>query len=167
MMPVPYPPNREGGRTNAGFLDLRGQPTTVDDLPEAESSQALHQLLRVVASQTLFMTIGCDLGAHREKRRNLKNPEVAGGYLQYASGDYANVGADWYFSHAQAIECRVRRASRGYSWKMFLALKWCRFNLDEQVVDAPSVMVWFGPTHLRRMRPKHHERLSYQRLPKR
>jgi hypothetical protein len=80
---VPYPRLFDKIRSNHGFRDLRGRPDAAAAIIEGLASPALHELLIDLASPNApLFSLGCDLGAHREKRGPKRLREVAGGYLQ-------------------------------------------------------------------------------------
>lgn len=82
---LPYPPDERDGRTNRGFVDLRGRPTDAAKIAEAQPSAAMQTMLVALAQpEARFFTIGCEVGAHQISA----NEFGAGGYLQIASSDF-------------------------------------------------------------------------------
>jgi hypothetical protein len=79
---VPYVADFDG-RSNHGFVDLRGTPDLAPKIAEAAGSRALSELLSLLAKEgSAYFTIGCDLDASEP------NPDSAfyqaGGYIQIA-----------------------------------------------------------------------------------
>lgn len=84
VLVLPYPPDDRGGRTNRGFVDLRGNPEQAFQIAEAVPSQALKALLVALAAPgSSFFSVGCTLGAHRLEAGSYS----AGGYIQVAYTD--------------------------------------------------------------------------------
>jgi hypothetical protein len=77
---VPYSGReRADGTVNHGWIDLRGHPERVAEIPEAERSSGLSQLLRVIADPaSQVMSSACDCGAFERVQ--------PGGGLWVASG---------------------------------------------------------------------------------
>jgi hypothetical protein len=82
-MTVPYPPVTDEIRSNRGFVDLRKNPEGASKIAEGVESPALRNLLVQVAKKgSPIFTIGCDLGAHKERANiSARRCEVAGGYI--------------------------------------------------------------------------------------
>lgn len=58
---VPYVSEIRAESTNHGFFDLRKQPELIDDVPEAQKSKGLLQILRTLnAPNSPFMSLGCE-----------------------------------------------------------------------------------------------------------
>jgi hypothetical protein len=62
---VPYGPAiREDGNENYGYVDLRGRPDLVKNIPEAQKSSGLFTLLRTIADPvSKLMSSGCECHA--------------------------------------------------------------------------------------------------------
>jgi len=141
---VPYPPLHDEIRNNRGFTDLRGRPDEARKIAEGLTSSALQNLLVGLArpGSSLF-TLGCDLGAHREKRGPKRLREVAGGYVQVICVNYANVGPEEYRVFAEAVGTAIGHAVGADHWKVKFVLTAVRFNLDGYADVVPSVWTWF------------------------
>jgi hypothetical protein len=138
-MPVPYGPSYENGRTNHGFVDLRGRPREAARVVEAIGSIALRGILvRAAEKSSPLFTIGCDLGRHRWSRTGLKNPEVAGGYLHLAIADYQSADSQLYQDMAEKIVVALKPYSAQHRWRIGLLVEFCEFQLDnENVLRRP------------------------------
>ncbi|BAV45283.1 Uncharacterized protein MLTONO_0380 [Mesorhizobium loti] len=60
MVPYPARPILVDGRLNYGWMDLRGRPDLVEQIPEARESPALSNLLRVIATSPMLMSSACE-----------------------------------------------------------------------------------------------------------
>lgn len=82
---VPYgPARREDGNQNHGFMDLRGRPDLVDNIPEVQKSTGLATLLKTIADpSSKLMSSGCECHAFE----NTDNPDKP----RWTAGCYTNV----------------------------------------------------------------------------
>jgi len=126
-MRVPYPANYEPGRTNAGYIDLRGRPDRVDEIHEASRSPALARLLREIASGEDWITLGCDLGAHVEQGGSGK-VHVAGGYLQLTTAELTSL-PDVFEKAGERIFRYLEDAVQDDSWQTFFEISPIEFRL--------------------------------------
>ncbi|MEI8715865.1 hypothetical protein [Mesorhizobium sp. ISC11] len=78
---VPYPARSipVEGRLNYGWLDLRGRPDLVDQVPEAREIPALAKLLRVLATSPTLMSSACEHGVFY--REGLDPPWQGGSFV--------------------------------------------------------------------------------------
>jgi hypothetical protein len=138
---IPYPPCTERGRTNAGFVDLRGKPELVDHIHEAGKSPALTRLLRAMAASAYFMSLGCDLG-DRERTTRGKTRYDAGGYVQFTSadldGDY-----DYFKRLAEDAYEALFDASGRSDWRVRFEVGDVCYRADDDEIDNVSLWVWF------------------------
>lgn len=138
---VPYAPIFDDIRKNHGFLDVRGQPNLAAQILEGHDSEALRALLVRIAREGSYFSLGCDLGAHVEDVE-LKN--VAGGYLQIASTDYANTSTDHYDVFCDALAKNLEARADRRSWRVDLQGAYVQFRLPgEEFILAPSIWIWF------------------------
>lgn len=118
---LPYPPDYDEGRTNCGFIDLRGQPELVAKIPEASSSPAFQNLLMSLAEPSApFISIGCELGSN-------PTPDGMthyGGYLQITFSDLHGLaqykGQQTRLSQHLSLCLRVK--ADGHFWKVDFVL---------------------------------------------
>ena len=78
---VPYLPGplRANGTQNLGWLDLRGRPELVDEVPELGRSDGFSELVRAIAHPaSKIMSGGCECG---EFSRTEDPPIYVGGYV--------------------------------------------------------------------------------------
>lgn len=79
MVPYPARPILRDGRLNYGWLDLRGRPDLVDQVPEAREIAALAKLLRVLATSPSIMSSACEHGVFY--REGLDPPWQGGSFV--------------------------------------------------------------------------------------
>ena len=128
---VPYPPFFGEGRTNRGFIDLRGRPDLAAEIAECERSPALKTLLvNIAEGQMQLFSLGCDLGTHEEKSEDGLTDFVAGGYIDIVSSDYDDWCEDDYRQLAEAIESAITPDAQGHRWEVYFGLKYCCMKLD-------------------------------------
>ena len=88
ILDLPYVEEESNGRTNRGFVDLRGLPELAVKVEEAKNSPALQLLLGTLAQTgSVAFSVGCDRGAIPE--RNAQGRFEAGGYVQLVLTDAA------------------------------------------------------------------------------
>jgi hypothetical protein len=145
-MTVPYPAIGDEICHNRGFVDLREKPEKASEIAEGAGSPALRNLLVHVARKgSPIFTIGCDLGAHRE-RTNISacRREVAGGYVQFASVHYDRTEPQSYSAFANAIGKNAKARVRQDHWKLNCVGKWIDFKFEgEPQGIRPSLWIWF------------------------
>lgn len=138
---VPYPPNHEGVHRNFGFIDLRGRPDAVDDVPEAHESKALRHLLMLVAkADSKVITLGCDLGSHKEHRTG---SQVAGGYIQLLYADYLSATPQSYQVLCKQIEEELKKRVGKDNWLVQFQLESVQLRLDGFDMLCPTPHAWF------------------------
>lgn len=140
---VPYPPNFDEIQQNFGFIDTRGRPDLVDNIPEAQESPALATLLSMLALPSAhFISLGCDLGGHDEPKARIEARRVAGGYVQIATG----ADHEYRYQDLQAlgrlIESSLKKLVGDDRWEVRLLLSPVRLVIAEEI-DAQSVFIWF------------------------
>lgn len=144
-MTVPYPSLFDDIRNNHGFVDLRGHPDLASAIPEALQSTALKGLLTELAhSSSPLLTLGCDLGTHEEKKRNVRF--VAGGYFQLLSASYMDREPEDYRILARAIAKFTRIRASNYKWSLRFVLTFVDLKLDHCNELIPSLWTWFFAT---------------------
>ncbi len=144
-MPIPYGRSFKQGRTNRGFIDLRGRPAEANRIKEALHSPMMRELLMAAAQPAArIFTIGCDLGAHHESDK-VRFREVAGGYFQFALCDYAEATPEMYSAEADRLERALKLASVGHRWRAVLQFHDnCVFRLGrDPETEAPTMTVYF------------------------
>lgn len=147
---IPYPPTRRGGRTNAGFFDLRDRPEKVKEIHETQQSPALAAFLREIARHPALMSLGCDIGAH-EERHGRRTRQYAGGYVQITYRDL-DIEDDVYDSLAARIADHVEPQAGRSDWWLGLDVSQIRYRLDSAVAEPYSLSMWFlasAPTQAR------------------
>lgn len=141
---VPYPPLFDQTRHNYGFVDLRGHPELVTNIPEGSQSAALRALLvRLSEPGSPFFSLGCDLGAHEESENDETSRHVAGGYVQVIRTPYADRSPDDYLTYGQAITEALTLKAENYNWFVRLELNFVVFELDNFSKLVPSLLIWF------------------------
>lgn len=143
---APYPPVTDEIRRNRGFVDLRKEPERAGEIAEAAESPALRNLLiRVAKKRVPIFTIGCDLGAHQERKNiSARRREVAGGYIQFASIHYDRAEPQSYSAFANAIGKNVKSRAGQDHWKLNCIGKWVDFKFEGEPQGLrPSLWIWF------------------------
>lgn len=140
---VPYPPLVDEIRRNHGFIDLRGDPSAVAEIPETRLSPALNDLLVVLAQpHSALISLGCDLGEHTDPGSRLQTRRRAGGYVQVADARAKDAEGDFLKRVADHIEVLLRSAVEGDRWSVRLALGRVVYEFAERV-EAHSIWIWF------------------------
>jgi hypothetical protein len=141
---VPYAPMLDSVRKNRGFKDVRGRPDLAAEIAEGIESRALDECLVRIASENLYFSLGCDLGNHQEPDQPAPLRQVAGGYIQVTSINYALATTDQMDAFSLAFGSRLKRQSRSHQWSIDLVGTWVNFILPEEpAVSAPSMWIWF------------------------
>lgn len=142
-IPVPYPAGYPRP-SNYGFLDLRGNPDAVAEIPEVARTPALRALLVRFASEAgpLF-TVGCDVGHHVEAGALQNERYVSGGYVQFAlvRATY-NEASRWARLFNDMQEGLKARVADDY-WRVHLRLSPILVRLDNLNQMQGSVHVDF------------------------
>lgn len=142
---VPYPAAFEGLQNNYGFIDTRGRPDQVAEILEARKSDALTEVLRVLAAPaSRFFSLGCDLGGRTKPKNRTATREWAGGYVQLATTASFNSAreAGTLREVAQAIAAELNEAAGADYWDVSFILTPVRMNFEEERW-AQSVWIWF------------------------
>jgi hypothetical protein len=141
---VPYAPIFDAVRKNRGFKDVRGRPDLAAEIAEGIESRALGECLVRIAKENLCFSLGCDLGNHHEPEQPAPLGQVAGGYIQVTSINYASATTDQLDAFSLAFGSRLKRLSRSHSWSIDLVGTWVNFVLPgEPAARAPSMWIWF------------------------
>ena len=140
---VPYPSRHDEIRCNYGFLDLRGKPELVDEVPETLESLSLKRLLTILADPlSQIMTVGCDLGEHIERKRQLSRRHVAGGYIQIAPLPVGAADKERLLAIARVADTKLRADSKDAWWEVDFKLSLTAFEFDDHV-EAHTIWIWF------------------------
>jgi hypothetical protein len=141
---VPYAPIFDGVRKNRGFRDARGRPDLAAEIAEGIESRALGECLVRIAKENLYFSLGCDLGNHHEPEQPAPLRQIAGGYIQVTSINYASVTTDQLDTFSLAFGSKLKRLSGSHHWSIDLVGTWVNFVLPgEPAVSAPSMWIWF------------------------
>jgi hypothetical protein len=141
---VPYAPIFDAVRKNRGFLDVRGRPDLAAEIAEGIESQALGECLVRISKENVYFSLGGDLGSHSEPEQPAPLRQVAGGYIQVTSINYAAATTDRLDSFSLAFASRLKRLSRSHHWSIDLVGTWVNFVLPgEPAASAPSMWIWF------------------------
>lgn len=140
---VPYPPLKDEIRCNFGFVDLRGNPGGVAEVPETQSSPALAELLTALAQpRSPIISLGCDLGEHSDPASRLQTRRRAGGYLQIADARMCDREGDFLKRAASHIERVIAQTATSDRWSVRFELNAVAYELEEHV-RAHSIWIWF------------------------
>jgi hypothetical protein len=141
---VPYAPIFDAVRKNRGFKDVRGRPDLAAEIAEGIESRALGECLVRIAKENLYFSLGCDLGNHHEPEQTAPLRQVAGGYIQVTSINYASATTDQLDFFSLAFGSGLKRLSGSHHWRIDLVGTWVNFVLPgELAVSAPSMWIWF------------------------
>ena len=140
---VPYPPLLDDVRRNYGFVDTRGKPERIADIPEARESSALAALLARLASPgSSLISLGCDLGQHDETKARLQTRRVAGGYVQVIASREAHFTLEFLQKAGKALEKSLKDGAGSDRWQINLQLSPVLLQFDEEV-KIHSMWIWF------------------------
>lgn len=142
---VPYPPLFDGIRRNFGFIDTRGKPDRVAEIPEARESNGLAAVLHALAKPgAALVSLGCDLGQHSEPKSRIKTRRVAGGYVQVASAQplEPEIELELLKAVGTAIAAGITEASGPDYWAVDLQLAPVILNFDSEI-ECRSIWIWF------------------------
>jgi hypothetical protein len=143
---VPYPPLFDDIRRNHGFVDTRGHPDRIAEIPEAQESAALASLLTMLAAPDApLISLGCDLGQHEVPKARIGTRRVAGGYVQVISPRREAPEAELAFLKqvAKRLEHELIGGVGVDHWEINLCLAPVALNLEEEEVDCQSIWIWF------------------------
>lgn len=140
---VPYPPLFDGLSRNRGYLDTRGRPELVDDIPEALESPALCQLLKTLAApDARFISLGCDVGQHVDTATGAATRYVAGGYVQICPIDHEGT-LEALRILAKGVEQALKDAVGVDRWEARFELRPVALKFEPETFDSQSVWIWF------------------------
>lgn len=142
---VPYPPLFDNIRRNYGFVDTRGNPDRITEIPEAQESPGLAAVLHSLAKPgAALVSLGCDLGQHSELKSRLQARRVAGGYVQVASAQPMTPESELKFLRAlgTAIESSLTEAAGPDNWIVDLQLAPVILRFDIEI-ECRSIWIWF------------------------
>ncbi|MBY3150290.1 hypothetical protein HFO63_32825 [Rhizobium laguerreae] len=142
---VPYPPLFDEIRRNYGFVDTRGQPDRIAEIPEARESMGLTAVLRALAKPGApLVSLGCDLGQHLEPKSRIKTRHVAGGYVQVVSAQAMEPVQEFEFLRAvgTAIESGFKDGAASDVWVVDLQLAPVVLKFDIEI-ECRSIWIWF------------------------
>jgi hypothetical protein len=139
---VPYPRLWKGIRTNAGFVDLRGHPERVADIHEATNSPGLTALLRFLATNARWHSVGCDLG----EKEDLSAGTIkyrAGGYVQIINSNFA-LPSEEYESLGERIFAHTENgADVADEWHLQFSIRPVMLKIDVTNDEYFSLWIWF------------------------
>jgi hypothetical protein len=140
---VPYPSLFDEIRHNYGFIDTRGRPERVAEIPEARESLALKALLtRLAQPGACLVSLGCDLGHHDEPKSRFEARRVAGGYVQIVAGQEQGNDLDFLRSVAKLIDQGLRATVGVDLWEVQLQLSPVLLKFKQEL-ETQSIWVWF------------------------
>ena len=112
---VPYgPADRENGDRNHGFLELADRPDLAERVPEAQRSDGLMRLLKVVnAPGSRLLTLGCECGLFEREDAAPDEPDrYVGSYVAIAFRDPALNTPDRIYELTRAAIGRTKGSDR-------------------------------------------------------
>jgi hypothetical protein len=140
---VPYPPLTDEIRHNHGYVDLRGNPTAVADLPETHLSVAMGELLVALAQpSSALVSLGCDLGEHSDPNSRSETRRRAGGYVQIADARFKDAEGDFLKRAAAHLETALRSGSGADRWMVRFDLCGVAYEFASRI-EAHSIWIWF------------------------
>lgn len=142
---VPYPPLFDAIRKNHGFVDTRGRIDRIADVPEAQLSEALAGLLRLLAApDSPLISLGCDLGQRDKPKGHQDTRKWAGGYVQIAAARQGAATEEFELLRdvAEAIENGLRRTVASDRWEVRFVLTSVHLDFEEER-DTQSAWLWF------------------------
>jgi hypothetical protein len=145
---------RKRGRSNAGFFDLRDDPKGVGEIHEALGSPALRCLLESIAVSKRWMSLGCEIGSHVERKGSVRH--YTGGYIQLINRepDRDDQGDDeeGYRQIAEAIAEDIWSVARRCDWRLAFEVGEIAWRLDSSRHEPYALWIWFwagAPTERR------------------
>lgn len=140
---VPYPPLFDAIRKNHGFVDTRGRIDRIADIPEAQLSEALAGILRLLAApDSPLISLGCDLGQRDKPKGRLDTRKWAGGYVQIAAASATTEEFELLRDVAKAIETGLHRIVVSDNWEVRFVLTSVHLDFEEER-DTQSAWLWF------------------------
>jgi hypothetical protein len=142
---VPYPPIFDALRKNHGYIDTRGCVDRIADIPEAHLSEALADILRLLAApDSLLISLGCDLGQRDKPNGRLDTRKWAGGYVQIAAARQSTTTEEFALLRdmAKAIEADLHQAAASDRWEVRFILTPIHLDFEEER-DTQSAWLWF------------------------
>lgn len=142
---VPYPPLFDDIRRNHGFVDTRGRPDQIAEIPEARESIGLTTLLRTLAApDAQLISLGCDLGQHEETKSRIEMRRVAGGYVQVVCAGSLEPTDEINFlrSVGKAIEHELKARAGSDRWEVNLQLSPVFLKFGDEM-ELQSIWIWF------------------------
>jgi hypothetical protein len=140
---VPYPSLFDPIRRNHGFIDLRGRPEKVVDVPEAQTSAALASLLTSLAdTASPLVSLGCDLGERVEAAAPEGQRQVAGGYVQVMFANYHDQTSDTLLTLSKSVETTLCETSHGHNWEAVFELQPVHLKFGT-TIETFSIWLWF------------------------
>lgn len=142
---VPYPPLFDAIRKNHGFVDTRGRIDRIADIPEAQLSEALAELLLLLAApDSPLISLGCDLGQRDKPKGRLDTRKWAGGYVQIATARHGTTTEEFEFLRdvAKAIETGLHQIVASDRWEVRFILTSVHLDFEEER-DTQSAWLWF------------------------
>ncbi|MEZ5830094.1 MAG: hypothetical protein R3D05_02845 [Dongiaceae bacterium] len=137
VLTLPYERNFEDGRTNHGFVDMRGRPDLAREVREATSSRALAELLIALAEpESRYFSIGCDLRPWPPAEPDA--PHQSAGYLQLAFSDLEKEATDHrrHLQFGHDLKAHLDRSAGDESWVVRLVVA----TVDAADIGGPEEM---------------------------
>lgn len=142
---VPYPPLFDAVRENHGYVDTRGRVDRIASIPEAQLSESLANILRLLAApNSPLISLGCDLGQRDKPKGRLDTRKWAGGYVQIAVARQRGVTEEFALLRdvAKAIEAGLHRVVASDRWEVRFVLTSVHLEFEEER-DTQSAWLWF------------------------
>jgi len=142
---VPYPPLFDAIRQNHGYVDTRGRIDRIADIPEAQVSEALADILRSLAApDSPLISLGCDVGQRDKPKGRLDTRKWAGGYVQIAAAIKSAPTEEFALLRdvAKAIETDLHRIVASDHWEVRFVLTSVHLDFEEER-DTQSAWLWF------------------------
>lgn len=142
---VPYPPLFDAVRKNHGYVDTRGRIDRIANIPEAQLSDALADiLLSLAAPSSPLISLGCDLGQRDKPKGRLDTRKWAGGYVQIAAARQRAITEEFALLHdvTKAIEVGLHRIVASDYWEMRFVLTSVHLEFENER-DTQSAWLWF------------------------
>lgn len=95
----------------------------------------------MMAAGEVWVSLGCDLGTHKRKKRT-RMWHYAGGYIQFISSNI-DAESDYYQEVAEQIYFRLLEEARNADWRIILEITKVCYKPDGAEHDIDSLWVWF------------------------